>query len=809
MRDLTGREHCPRVRPRAKKNWDAASLRNRVAHVCLSLALVLGALPWRQPVQAGTSLAVTPSGKEVAWRAGNVVTYHVDQGPLGPLSNDQAVALVDELFGLWQNVPTANLTVQRAGYLPVDVTAANYTSYRPNTNSDPYHPIIFDTDGSITDAVFGFGASNFTAGFSGPGWTIGGFNDGEILDASAVLNAKFITSGYGTLTEFKAVMLHEFGHFLGVGHSQVNLGTALDREVLFNNNYTLPIMFPVSLGDRPVELTWDDKAQISRLYPGAGAANSGTIKGRVYLADGSTPFQGANVIARRVDSPLVVAVGSVSGFLYRGTGTSATLGTVNASHQGYFEISGLPAGNYTVEVEPIHPGFISGSSVGPLDPPVDLPGPAEFYSGSDESNSDSAASAKLVAVSGGQTVDNINIILNNSALPTTSESEPNSSIAAANSVTLPILISGNVSAGDAGVPDPSSGENVKDFYSFDATTSDWITIDLNYASSNAELSLYLYNDSSQRVAISLPCLYGGGCLASRQIGPMKMPASGKYTVGVGANSGSSSYTLQVTKQQNFNGSATTVNGASFVPGAAMAPDTIASVFGVNLASGTLVAQAGQSLPTQLGGTSVEVNGVAAELFFVSPGQINYMIPASTTAGTKSVVVKNAVGEVARGQIEVSLLSPAFFTASQNGNGVPAGYVTRVAAGTLQQTNEPLADVSGGTITPRAIERRGDELYLILFGTGIRYAPNTNTGNDVPLAGGGKLINVAESVEITIGGKLARIDFAGSQSQYYGLDQVNVLIPADAVPSLTAPIIIKVRDANGNLVTANQMTMALQ
>ncbi len=807
MRDRTGQEHRLHLRPYLPQNHQASSPWKQIVHLLLSIALLASVVPLERPLQAGTSLAITPSGKEVAWRTGTTITYHVDQGPLGSLSNEQAVAMVDELFALWQNVPTASLSIQRAGSLPVDVTSSNHMTYR-NNNADAYHPIIFDSDGSITDAIFGAGASEFTAGFSGPSWVVGGAGDGEIVDASAILSAKFLTSGYGSLNEFKAIMLHEFGHFLGIGHSQVNLGTAFDREALFNNNHTLPIMFPISLGDRPVELGWDDKAQATRLYPGVSAGTTGKIKGRVYLADGTTPFQGASVIARRVDDPLIVALSSVSGFLYRGSGPNANRGTSDSSYQGYFEISGLPAGNYTVEVEPIHPGLASGSSVGPLDPPVDLPGPAEYYSGSEESNNDTSSSAKLVAVGGGQTVENINVILNNSPLPAMSESEPNSTIATANTISLPVLISGNASAGDAGVPD-ITGESVKDFYSFTAETNDWVTIDLNYSTPSASLTLYLYNSGNQRVALSLPCLYGSNCVSSRQIGPMKIPAAGTYTIGVGANSGSANYTLQVTGQRNYNGSATTVNGASFLAGGAMAADTIASVFGVNLASGTMLATPGKALPTELGGVRVEVNGVAAPLFFVSAGQINYMIPSGTTVGTRSVVVKNAAGEVARGQIEVASVSPAFFTATQNGSGVPSGYVTRVAAGTFQQTNEQLANFSGGTVTPITVQRRGDEIYLILFGTGLRYAPNTNTANDIQLAGGGTLLNVAESIEVTIGSRVARVDFAGPQSQYYGLDQLNVLIPADAIASPTAPVIIKIRDANGNLVTANQMTIALQ
>ncbi|MFN7927803.1 MAG: hypothetical protein U0Y68_07630 [Blastocatellia bacterium] len=77
------------------------------------------------------------------------------------------------------------------------------------------------------------------------------------------------------------------------------------------------------------------------------------------------------------------------------------------------------------------------------------------------------------------------------------------------------------------------------------------------------------------------------------------------------------------------------------------------------------------------------------------------------------------------------------------SGVPAGYITRVAAGSLQQTNEVIASYSNGTVTPVTINRRGDEIYLILFGTGLRYAPNTNLANDIALAGGGTLANVSE------------------------------------------------------------------
>lgn len=800
------------MRVHSRKAQPFSNFFKQTIHFLLSFALILGAFRFETNVQAGTPLAVTAHGKEVSWGAGAAITYHIDQGSLGTLNNTQAVTLVNELFGTWQAVPGANLTIQNGGALNVDVTSTNYTSYRTNTGGDAYHPIIFDTDGSITDAVFGSGASDFTAGFAGPGWLISAdpAQDGKIIDASAVFNAKFLTSSAGTLTEFKAIMLHEIGHFLGVGHSQANLGLAFDREIIFNNNDSLPIMFPISLGDRSSILSADDKAQLLRLYPGGGTSN-GTISGKVFLSDGATPFQGANVIARRVDDPNNIAVSSVSGFLYKGTGVNSNKGTTDVTVQGTYEISGLPTGNYTVEVEPIHPGFISGSSVGPLDPPVDLPGTAEYYSGASESNSDANNSAAIVSVNSGQSVSNINIILNNTPLPNAAEAEANNTIATAQSIATPVVVSASINVNDAGTTDPTTGYAMKDHYSFSGNSNDWVTIDLNWGSSSAaNLKLILYDANERRIAISMDCVYSGSiCVPSRQIGPMKLPASGRYTVGVGSASGSTNYTLQVTGQTNGNGTSTTVNGASFQSGAAMSPDTIASMFGTNLTATTASAPAGQPLPTSMGGIRVEVGGTQAQLFYVSPAQINYVIPSSTTSGTKLVTVKNFSGEVARGTIEVAPVSPAFFTANQNGAGVPAGYVTRVAAGSAQQTNEVISSFNGSSFVPATVQRRGDALYLILFGTGVRYAPNSNTANDIPQAGGGSIVNVAESVEVTIGGKIAQVSYAGLQGGYIGLDQLNILIPADAVASPTTPVIIKIRDANNNMVTANQMTIALQ
>jgi uncharacterized protein (TIGR03437 family) len=774
----------------------------------LSAALVATLTPRPGTVQAGLPLGVTPSGRMIAWR--NTITYHIDQGPLGTLGNAQAAAMVEELFGHWQNVSSASLTLQNAGAMPVDVTAANFSTYR-NVLTDSYHPVIFDTDGSVIDAVLGSGASNFTAGFAGPMWAVSpdASVDGLILDATAVLNGKFLDGSAGALDEFKAIMLHEFGHFLGLGHSQANVGAAFDRESIFGNNDAVPIMFPISLGPRPggLALTPDDKAQISRQYPNnAASANYGTIRGHVLMPDGATTFQGANVVARRIDDPLRVAVSSVSGYLYRGTGASASSGTPDASYQGLYEITGLPPGNYTVEVEPIHPGFIGGSRVGPLDPPVDLPGPPEYFSGAAESSGDSPSNAAIITVAANSATNYVNIILNGAAGPSVNEGEANNSAAQGQSVTLPSLVNGSAANGDTGTADPTTGETLHDFFAFDAQADEWVTFDLNWNTPGAQLALYLYDASGTRVARSAPCLYNSGCVASRQIGPMRLTAAGRYYVAVGAVSGSSGYTLQASARrspwQDNPTPATSVNAASFQADAALAPDTIASAFGTNLSAVTTSA-ATQPLPTTLGNVTVLVNGTPAPLFFVSPFQINYLIPPNTAAGAASVVVTNGSGGVARGTVNVAGVSPAFFTANSNGQGVPAGYVTRSSPNSAQPSNENLLRYDSGQqkFVPVEVPRpAGDAVYLILFGTGIRRAPD---------ADGVAANGVAESVQATVGGVAAEVTYAGPAPGFTGLDQVNIKVPAETAPGPSVPLVIRVGNGQGGLLQANAMTIALQ
>jgi uncharacterized protein (TIGR03437 family) len=112
-----------------------------------------------------------------------------------------------------------------------------------------------------------------------------------------------------------------------------------------------------------------------------------------------------------------------------------------------------------------------------------------------------------------------------------------------------------------------------------------------------------------------------------------------------------------------------VNGASFGP--SLAPNTVASLFGTKLAWGTQTLQAsdvaGGVLPTTLGGVRVFVSGYAAHLYFVSPLQVNFLVPNYLLPGTVDVWVARDGMSGPAVQIKLDDAAPALF---QTADGVP-------------------------------------------------------------------------------------------------------------------------------------------
>ena len=344
---------------------------------------------------AGGPLIVDESGSLLVWGTANPIAYRTDGGPLSSqISNAQAQTRVGNMFDVWEDVPSASIRYNRAGAIQGVTdgnvsTAAEYNDVEGDCGSGSQSPIVYDQDGSLFEDL---GEDPSVIGFAGP-CAINGI--GEIVSGIAVMNGIFQdgvdTADYFELTapEFDAAFIHEFGHFSGLDHSQVNVSCAIGNCGA-DNFAGLPTMFPFLSSVEQRTLSIDDIAWISRLYPQAGAggfdATHGVISGTVYFSDGESHAQLVNVIARRVDAGANedrrFAASSVSGYRFgfvHGNAITGDLsngaGSSNPAHIGLFEIP-VPAGSYTLEVEGIHEEFVEGSSVGPGLFIIALPGTA-------------------------------------------------------------------------------------------------------------------------------------------------------------------------------------------------------------------------------------------------------------------------------------------------------------------------------------------------------------------------------------------------------------------------------------------------
>lgn len=235
----------------------------------------------------------------------------------------------------------------------------------------------------------------------------------------------------------------------------------------------------------------------------------------------------------------------------------------------------------------------------------------------------------------------------------------------------------------------------------------------------------------------------------------------------------------------------TVSAASF-EATPVAPDSIVSSFGVNLATRTAVATGdadpntpGIQLPTELAGTTVEVNGRRAGLFFVSASQINFLIPGVTPDGTATVVIRSGDGTVSTGTVEVVTVAPGIFSANGNGKNVAAALALRVVNGSGQQSYEVISQYNSAVnrMVTKPIDLQNDQVFLILYATGLRYVENPTSTVSV-LMGGSQL---APSAVVPVNG-------------YAGLDQVNVEIPRSLIGRGVVSVAIAVNGYNSsNLV----------
>jgi uncharacterized protein (TIGR03437 family) len=211
------------------------------------------------------------------------------------------------------------------------------------------------------------------------------------------------------------------------------------------------------------------------------------------------------------------------------------------------------------------------------------------------------------------------------------------------------------------------------------------------------------------------------------------------------------------------------SGASIVHAAtqtsdALAPNTIATIYGTNLSWTTHAVATGDlrggALPTTLEGVTVYVNGISSSLFFVSPSQINFLIPYDLLVPSATVYVARQGVAGPPATIHLSNTAPGFF--QWNGNFAVAEHA------------------DGSLISSSAPARPGEIVVLFAAGLG-RTAPDVPSGHVVSIP---TTILYASQLRILLNGEpcpASNIYYAGLTPGFAGLYQINLKLPDDLPP----------------------------
>jgi uncharacterized protein (TIGR03437 family) len=234
-----------------------------------------------------------------------------------------------------------------------------------------------------------------------------------------------------------------------------------------------------------------------------------------------------------------------------------------------------------------------------------------------------------------------------------------------------------------------------------------------------------------------------------------------------------------------------VNAASYAPGAC--PGAFVAVLGSGFTTQpatdwSAAIGKGTSLPTELAGVTVRVGSVDAWMEYVSPGQVNVLLPASLPTGILNVELTTPDGG-STSSVLISAAAPGLFTYNASGRnyataifGVGNGVVYAAAPGAIPGVSSRPAN-------------SGDIVLLYATGLGATNPPwpdGTVFEGSYPVAG-------LNEVQVTIGGVQSQVFYAGMIEP--GLFQIDIAIPGE-LASGDQPVLVIV---NG---TASQASVFL-
>jgi len=291
-----------------------------------------------------------------------------------------------------------------------------------------------------------------------------------------------------------------------------------------------------------------------------------------------------------------------------------------------------------------------------------------------------------------------------------------------------------------------------ELYLYDLPTNRFSRITNAPASATAEVVSTL-NDEGTLVAFNFPRVLSEATSETEFVNNAEI-----YLATLAARAPSAS-TLRVSHGASFGREPSSVK--------AVAPNQIAIVTGTNLALTAVQAKllADGSLPHTLGGVTLRVNGQLAQLLYVSPTQINFLVPADTGTGTAQISVRNHDGHESRGSVNILAAAPGVFTEKGDGSGVAIA----LDAQTLLRS----------PFTP--VDASGDARRLAIFATGVRNASN---------------------VSVTLGGRELSVEAIHASPDLPGLDQIQVALHRVLTGAGSVPLVVRADGRASNPTTIN-------
>lgn len=225
-----------------------------------------------------------------------------------------------------------------------------------------------------------------------------------------------------------------------------------------------------------------------------------------------------------------------------------------------------------------------------------------------------------------------------------------------------------------------------------------------------------------------------------------------------------------------------VRNAASALGGPVSPGAIVSLFLSGLPELTLGAFTDGRLATEVAGVRVLVNGVAAPVVAVAPGQVNAIVPYETPAGAEATLqVRRDGAVVGETRVAVAAAAPGLFTANASGAGQAA------ALNQDGSFNTPDRPASAGEV-------------VVLYGTGEGALDARVADGSIAAA---PLSQPRLPITVEIGGRPARVLYAGpAPGLVHGLVQINAEVPAGVPPGAASVVFLAgtARSATGVTVS---------